>query len=62
MLGMTTLPATRPGEPICHLGKLSGSASEIREMRRKVRSGDAFEDVMEGLASSVMVVEPNDNL
>jgi predicted deacylase len=58
VLGMTTLPATRPGEPVCHLGKLAGTAKAIRALRREVEGEEVLEGVMEDLASSVMVVEP----
>jgi len=61
VLGMTTLPATRPGEPVCHLGKLSGRARAIREMQRLATGDNALDDVIEDLASSVLVVEPDTN-
>ena len=57
VLGMTTLPATRPGEPVCHLGKLAGGARKIREMQRKLDDEEILETVLEDLASSVLVVD-----
>lgn len=37
VLGMTTLPAVRPGEPICHIAKPQRS---IRSIRRALAEGD----------------------
>jgi len=59
VLGMTTLPAINPGEPICNLGRLPKGtrAFDLRQLRK--RSGDLEERVAESLGSSVLVVEPN---
>jgi uncharacterized protein len=56
VIGMTTLPAITPGEPVCNLGKLPKGArpSELRRLRTE-------ETVVEELASNVLVVEPRDN-
>jgi hypothetical protein len=57
VLGMTTLPATHPGGPVCHLGKLVGGTRKIREMQSKLAEEEALEGVLEDLASSVLVVD-----
>lgn len=61
VMGMTTLPAVSPGEPVCHLGKLpkTTNAKQLRRLRLK-------EDGLEGrlvddLASNVLVTEPGED-
>jgi predicted deacylase len=59
VIGMTTLPATSPGEPVCNLGKLSKGSkpSELRRLRSE--EVDGLEERVSGeLASNVLVVEP----
>lgn len=59
VIGMTTLPATSPGEPICNLGKLP-KATKPSEFRRLRSEEDGLEGrVVEDLASNVLVVEPS---
>lgn len=57
VIGMTTLPAITPGEPVCNIGKLPKGTkpSELRRLRKE-------ETVVEELASNVLVVEPRENL
>ena len=58
VIGMTTLPAISPGEPVCNLGKLPLSTNP-GELRRLRSEKDGFENhVKEQLASNIMVVEP----
>lgn len=59
VVGMTTLPAVSPGEPVCHLGKLSKGVrpSSIRRDRKK-EDGLELQLVSE-LSSNVLVVEPD---
>ncbi len=60
VIGMTTLPATSPGEPVCNLGKLPPGTkpSELRRMRLEE---DGLEgQVVEELSSNVLVVEPKE--
>ncbi len=57
VVGMTTLPAVSPGEPVCNLGKLPKSIkpTQLRKLRRKE---DGLEDrVVEELSSNLLVVE-----
>ncbi|BCS96663.1 succinate dehydrogenase [Desulfoluna limicola] len=59
VLGMTSLPAISPGEPICHLGKLSKKykPSDLRRMRAKENGLE--QKLSEDLSSNVLVVEPH---
>lgn len=62
VLGMTSLPATSPGEPICNLGKLPRGyrPAELRQLRLEA---DGLEQrVSDELASNVHVVEPTEKL
>jgi len=58
VIGMTTIPAISPGDPICHLGKLPDGTSAVQ--LRKLREQNEWyeEQVSEDLASNVLVVEP----
>ena len=60
VIGMTTLPAISPGEPVCNLGKLPKS-TEPSEFRRLRSQEDGLEErVVEELASNVLVTEPSE--
>jgi hypothetical protein len=58
VIGMTTLPAIGPGEPVCNLGKLPKGAnpSELRRLRSK--EAGLGERLSDDLASNVLVVVP----
>lgn len=58
VIGMTTLPAVSPGEPVCHLGCLPKGTrpAELRRLRR-LESG-LEERVVDDLATNVYVVDP----
>ena len=59
VIGMTSLPAISPGEPICNLGKLP-KGHQPSELRQKRYEEDGLEQqVSEELASNVLVVEPS---
>jgi len=60
VLGMTTLPATSPGEPVCHLGRLTKSWAGIKRIRETLPRRHLHERVLGDLASNVMVFERND--
>ena len=61
VIGMTTLPATSPGEPVCNLGKLP-KGTRPSEFRRLRSEEDGLEGrVVEELASNVLVVEPSES-
>lgn len=59
VIGMTTLPAVNPGEPVCHLGKLPRGLKPDRLRRLRQKSDGLEERLTEELASNVLVVEPN---
>ena len=60
VIGMTSLPAISPGEPICNLGKLSRKykPSELRRMRFGKNSLE--QRISEELSANVLVVEPSE--
>ena len=61
VIGMTTLPAVSPGEPVCHLGKLPKGVKPT-SLRRQRRNEDGLEThLVNQLASNVMVVERNES-
>ena len=57
IIGMTTLPAVSPGEPVCHVGKLPPEtrASEIRESRMETQGLET--QAVKDLSKNVLVVE-----
>jgi predicted deacylase len=58
VIGMTSLPAISPGEPVCHLGKLPPDC-QPKAMRRLRSAEDGLEQrVSEELGSNVLVVDP----
>lgn len=62
VLGMTTLPAVSPGEPVYHLGRLEKGVRKIEKIRAALPEGHPHEEVIVDLASSMMVVAPpNEN-
>lgn len=61
VIGMSTLPAVSPGEPVCHLGELPDGVKPKVLHRQRVAEHGLGERVVEELASNVMVVEPSGN-
>ena len=60
VIGMTSLPAISPGEPLCNLGKLP-KGLRTADLRRRRSDEDSLEHrVSEDLASSVLVVDPTE--
>ena len=60
VIGMTTLPAVSPGEPVCNLGKLPKGAKPSTFRRSRSAEDGLEERVSEELASNVLVVEPSE--
>lgn len=58
VMGMTSLPAVSPGEPICNLGKLPKKykPDELEKLRSKENGLEL--KVLDDLSSNVLVVEP----
>ncbi|QDU49348.1 succinylglutamate desuccinylase/aspartoacylase family protein [Gimesia panareensis] len=60
VIGMTTLPAISPGEPVCHLGKLPPKTRPSR-IRRSRSEEDSLEgQVAEELSTNLVVEEPSE--
>lgn len=60
VIGMTTLPATSPGEPVCNLGMLPKSTKPTELRRLRLEEDGLEERVVEDLASNLLIVEPAD--
>ncbi|WP_163338627.1 succinylglutamate desuccinylase/aspartoacylase family protein [Desulfopila sp. IMCC35008] len=60
VMGMTSLPAISPGEPICHLGKLPGKHSPDKLTKIRAQKDGLEQQVLEELGSRVLVVEPSE--
>lgn len=59
IVGMTTLPTVKPGEPICQIGKSSLSLSKIEEaLQRPSQSGHDIHEARIHLATSIHQVTP----
>jgi hypothetical protein len=57
VLGMTTMPAVKPGEPICHLAMPDRPIREIREALADASQRSLAHRVRRDLASNVTVTE-----
>lgn len=58
VVGMTTLPAISPGEPVCNLGKLPRGSKPAQLRRLRADSSNGLEEkVLDELAANVLVVE-----
>ena len=61
VIGMTTLPAISPGEPVCNLGKLPKGSKPARLRRLRAHAVDGLEErVSDDLAANVLVVDPTE--
>ncbi len=56
VLGMTTMPAVKPGEPICHIAALSDG--QVRRFRKKLEATrrDLHAQAQKALATNLDVV------
>jgi predicted deacylase len=61
IIGMTSLPAISPGEPICNLGKLPRGYKPSELRRKRVEEDGLEQRVSEELASNILIVEPSEN-
>ena len=57
VLGMTTLPAVKPGEPVCHLALPTRSIKRIRRSLERSSSGTVYQRTREDFTSSVTVTD-----
>ena len=60
VIGMTTLPAVSPGEPVCNLGRLPKGTKPAKLRRLRSKEAGLEERVSEELASNVLVVKPSE--
>lgn len=60
VIGMTTLPAISPGDPVCNLGKLPKGTKPSAFRRLRSEEDGLEERVSEELASNVLVTEPSE--
>ena len=57
VLGMTTLPAVKPGDPVCHIAIPRSGVAPIREALENQERGDVDEKLRDDLASSIHVTK-----
>lgn len=62
VIGMTSLPAISPGEPICNLGKLPRKYSPEKLARLRAREDGLEQQVLDDLGTNVLVTEPPENV
>ena len=58
VIGMTTLPAISPGDPICNLGRLPKKFKPAALRRLRVKEQGLEGRVVDDLSSNLLVVEP----
>lgn len=59
VLGMTTLPAVSPGEPVCHIGRVPGKLRRALEREAPGPEESLRERVLDDLAANVTVIDPS---
>ncbi len=57
VLGMTTMPAVKPGEPICHLAVLTARQFSSFQRKMKNAKGDAHQQATRHLATNLDVIK-----
>ena len=60
VIGMTTLPAVTPGEPVCHLGRLPRGTKAAQLSQDRSEDEGLEERLFEELSTNFMVVERSD--
>jgi predicted deacylase len=60
VIGMTTLPAISPGEPVCNLGKLPKGTKPSGWRRRRFQEDGLASRISDELGANVLVVEPSE--
>ena len=61
VIGMTTLPAVSPGEPVCNLGKLPKGTRPATFRRSRSNEDGLEERVSEELSTNVLITEPTED-
>ena len=62
VVGMTTLPAVSPGEPVCHLGMLPKGVKPASLRRQRHREDGLETQLVNELGSNVMVVDRDESI
>jgi predicted deacylase len=62
VLGMTTMPAVVPGDPVCHIAFPEGGVGAIRRARRRSRGETLDDRLREDLATNIVLHDVEDNL
>ncbi|MCG6154254.1 succinylglutamate desuccinylase/aspartoacylase family protein [Rubinisphaera margarita] len=57
VLGMTTLPAIAPGDPICHLGLIPKRYRELERIQASLTQDDLHGRVLEHLSTNIRVTD-----
>ena len=57
VLGMTTLPVTSPGGPVCHLGLMPKGMGKISKIVGRMPNTHLHERIRDDLATNITVVE-----
>lgn len=60
VIGMSTIPAVSPGEPVCNLGRLPRGCKPEQLRTNRTEEAGLEERVTEDLASSLLVVDPTE--
>ncbi|MCA9140719.1 MAG: succinylglutamate desuccinylase/aspartoacylase family protein [Planctomycetales bacterium] len=58
VIGMSTLPAVQPGEPVVHLGRLAG-AKTARRVEKQTQQDELQRTAHEHLSTNIQIVEPS---
>jgi len=58
VLGMTTLPVTAPGEPVCLIGRVARGRKALEQFIHNLPRNSLQQQIREHLATSIMVVDP----
>ena len=58
VIGMTSLPAVSPGEPVCNLGQLPEGLDPVELRRRRAAANGLEQQVADALGANVLVVAP----
>jgi predicted deacylase len=58
VLGMITLPAVGPGEPVYHLGRLEKGTAKIERIRERLPDESPLTRMIDDLSSSLLVTDP----
>lgn len=61
-IGMATMPAVKPGEPVCHIASISPKQLERFKRQLSNAKSDPYKQAQRDLATNVDVVEASENL